>query len=121
MNCQNIAQNYAKFQGAEYDYSNNTILYGVSNKLGDFGASVGYGNGVNPIMYKQNCGYGVAGANPCLYKNNDNNGYFDIPTVEKFEDIDVANPTNDNKLNISVYVNSILIILIVILLVFSFL
>ncbi len=102
MQCSKNPYNYANEQNTVYDDKTNTMLYGINSRMEATGVGDGTCNLINPLIYQDNykCGLGAAGGNPC------NNGI-----VESF--------SNTSGCNITSFVTSILLILVLILFIYT--
>ena len=102
MQCSKNPYNYANEQNTVYDANTNTFLYGINSKMKVTGVSDGTCNQINPLIYQDNykCGLGSAGGNPCNNK-----------IIESFNNISGCNITG--------FVTSILLILVLILFIYT--
>jgi len=100
---------YANKQNTIYDKNDNTMLYGINNKMHPFGVSDGTCNQLDQLLLtnKHICGAGVAGGNPCYHKLHNK-----IPTygLEGF--------SSESTNGIKITENIILLILVVLIIYF---
>ncbi len=103
MQCSKNPYNYANDQNTVYDANTNTMLYGINSRMRVLGVSDGTCNQINPLIYQDNykCGLGSAGGNPCNNK-----------IIESF--------SNTGSCNITFFVTSILLTLVLILFIYTF-
>lgn len=103
MQCSKNPYNYANDQNTVYDANTNTMLYGINSRMRVLGVSDGTCNQINPLIYQDNykCGLGSAGGNPCNNK-----------IIESF--------SNTGGCNITFFVTSILLTLVLILFIYTF-
>ena len=105
MSCTENPYEYANKQNTFYDPQTNQFLYGINNKMRATGVGDGTCNQINPLIYQDNykCGLGSAGGNPCHPHNK---------IIESF--------SNTGSCNITFFVTSILLTLVLILFIYTF-
>jgi len=104
MQCSKNPYEYANDQNTIYDPKTNTMLYGINSRMRATGVGDGTCNQINPLIFENNykCGLGAAGANPCFPHNK---------IIESFN--------NTNNCNISEFVTSFLLSLVLLLFIFT--